>query len=81
MCIPLVARVLAVEGQLAEIELVEGEVVRANIALHPDVNAGQYVLVDRGLILEMIEPDQVEDILSFYTELNQLWEEQEAVSG
>lgn len=81
MCIPLVAQVLSVESDVAEIKLMEGERARANPALHPDVTAGQYVLVDRGLIVEVVEPEQVQDLLSFYTELGKLWDEEDASYG
>jgi hydrogenase assembly chaperone HypC/HupF len=81
MCIPLIARVVAVEGERATVTLIEGETVQANLALHPDVAVGQYVLVDRGLILEVVEAEQVETMLAFYTELNDLWTEEDARSA
>lgn len=81
MCIPLVGRVLAVEENLARVELMDGQVVQANPALYPEVTAGEYVLLDRGLIVEVIDAEQANEILSFYTELEQLWaEEEEAAS-
>lgn len=80
MCIPLVGRVLTVEENLASVELMEGQVAQANHALHPDVAVGEYVLLDRGLIVEVIDAEQANEILSFYTEMEQLWAEEEVRS-
>ena len=78
MCLPLIASVLAVEGDHAVVELLDGKIVRANPALQPDVSVDQYVLLDRGLIIEVIAVEQVEDMLAFYNELTQLWAEEDA---
>ena len=78
MCLPLIARVLAVEGDHAVVELLDGKTVRANPGLQPDVSVDQYVLLDRGLIIEVIAVEQVEDMLAFYNELTQLWAEEDA---
>lgn len=78
MCLPQVARVLGFESQLARVELLEGAVVRVDPALHPGVRAGEYVLLDRGLIVEVIDAEQVEDLLSLFSELGQLWAEEDA---
>ncbi len=69
MCLPLIARIIAVEAEYAEAELLEGERVRVSTALHPEVTVDQYVLLDRGMIIELIDADQVEEMLQFYTEL------------
>lgn len=78
MCIPLIAQVVAVEGDRATVALLEGKTVQAHLALHPDVTAGRYVLLDRGLIIEVIEVEQVETMLQFYAELTELWVEEDA---
>jgi hydrogenase maturation factor len=81
MCLPLIARVLTVEGDRATVELLEGERVRASTALHPDVTTGQHVLLDRGLIIEVIAAEQVATLIEFYSELTDLWAEEDARSG
>ena len=81
MCIPLIARVIEVADGMAEVELVGGKPARANVALHPDVAAGQYVLLDRGLVLEVIDAEQAESILAFYSDLEDMWAKEEARSG
>jgi len=81
MCLPLIARVVAIEDEYATVELLEGETVRASIAIQPDVAVGQYVLLDRGMIIEVIDANQVEEMLQFYTELTAMWETEDALYG
>lgn len=81
MCLPLIARVVSADGDFATVALLEGETVRVSRALRPEVGEGQYVLLDRGLIIEEIAPAQVEDMLAFYTELTQMWAEEDATSA
>ncbi|MGH2534857.1 MAG: HypC/HybG/HupF family hydrogenase formation chaperone [Thermomicrobiales bacterium] len=78
MCLPLIAQVQSVDDSLAEVKLLEGQVVRVNATLQPEVKAGEYVLVDRGLILEVIAVAQVEEMLRFYTELSEMWAAEDA---
>ncbi len=81
MCLPLIGRVVAVEEDHAQIELLEGEIVRASTAIQSGVAVGQYVLLDRGMIIEIIDADQVEEMLKFYTELTEMWEKEDALYG
>lgn len=81
MCLPLIARIVTVEGEYATVELLEGETVRVGTAIQPDVIAGQYVLLDRGMIIEIIEADQVEEMLRFYAELTEMWTQEDARYG
>lgn len=78
MCLPLIARVETVDGTLAQVRLLEGETVQVNAGLQPGVTTGEYVLLDRGLIIEIIAPEQVEEMLQFYTELTELWSREDA---
>ncbi len=78
MCIPLIARVRSIDNAVAEAELVDGRIVQVNAGLQPDVQVGDHVLLDRGLIVEVIEPDQVEETLQVYQMLTDAWSEQDA---
>ena len=40
----------------------------------PEVSAGQYVLVDRGFIIQTISADEAQVILALYDEMNSLGE-------
>ncbi|MGI8912870.1 MAG: HypC/HybG/HupF family hydrogenase formation chaperone [Chloroflexota bacterium] len=72
MCLVLPARVLAVAGQSAEIELTGGKRVSVDITLCPDVAVDQYVLFDRGMVLEVISAEEAAAILEMYEQIGQL---------
>jgi len=72
MCLVLPARVLAVNGETADVELHGGMAATVSLAVRPDLQVGQYVMVDRGLVLEVIEPAEVEAILAMYDEIGQM---------
>jgi hydrogenase assembly chaperone HypC/HupF len=81
MCLVLPARVVSVSGATAKI-LLHGEQqpVSASTELVPDLRPGDIVLVDRGMVLRVIEPDEAAAILAIYAEMEQLMEEAEADS-
>ncbi len=79
MCLPLIARVVAIADEYATVELLEGETVRVSTVIQPNVAVGQYVLLDRGMIIEVIDADQVEEMLQFYAELTAMWETEDAL--
>lgn len=78
MCIPLVGVVILREGSMASVELVGGERVTVEATLHPDVAPRQHVLVDRGLVIEVIDAAEAEGLLQFYAELDDLWADEDA---
>jgi hydrogenase expression/formation protein HypC len=78
MCLPLIAQVQSVEGSIAEIRLLEGQVTNVNTTLAPDVKDGEYVLVDRGMIIEIVSADQVQEMLKFYQELTDMYAMEDA---
>jgi hydrogenase assembly chaperone HypC/HupF len=68
----LPSRVVAVAGQRAEIELPDGQRASVDITIVPDVTVGDYVLVDRGLALRVIDAAEAETILAIYVEYGDL---------
>lgn len=76
MCIPLIGKVLAVDGPMARVELTNGEEARVNASLHPEVGVDDYVLLDRGLIVEVIDENEKNSLLALYEELDSLWNEE-----
>jgi hydrogenase maturation factor len=72
MCLPLVAQVIAFDGEYATVVLATGTTMRANPALHPEVQPGAHVLVDRGLIVEVITAEQAQEIASLMEEIEEL---------
>ncbi len=84
MCLPLVGRVLTVDGDRVEIELLgggSGAHAVVNRALWPDVGPDEHVLVDRGLVIKVIDAAEAETILGFYAELEGAWDELELVDA
>jgi len=49
-----------------------------NTTLTPDLKGGEYVLVDRGMSIEVISADQVQEMLQFYQELTDMWAVEDA---
>jgi len=73
MCLPLIAQVQSVTGSIAEIKLLEGQVTTVNTTLTPEVKDGEYVIVDRGMIIEIVSAEQVQEMLQFYQELTDMY--------
>jgi len=78
MCLPLIAQIQSVTGSIAEIKLLEGQVTTVNTTLTPDVKEGDYVIVDRGLIIEIVSAEQVQEMLQFYQELTDMYAVEDA---
>ena len=72
MCLIVPSRVVALHGEEAEIELPNGQHARVGLALAPEARVGDYVLVDRGLVLKTIAQGEAETILALYAELAEL---------
>jgi hydrogenase assembly chaperone HypC/HupF len=75
VCLVLPARVLSSAAQTAEIELYDGQRIVASTELTPEIKPGQYVLVDRGMVLRAIEPEEADAILAIYAEMADLLKE------
>ncbi len=80
MCLVLPSRVLALRGHEAEVELADGQRALVDASLRPDVTVGAYVLVDRGLIVEIIAKDEAQAILSMYAQIGELLDAEDALA-
>jgi hydrogenase assembly chaperone HypC/HupF len=79
MCVILPCRVCGLDGEQAEIELPDGGRARVSAALAPLVAVGSYVLVDRGVILKIIDAAEAATILELYREMDQLLQAEETL--
>jgi hydrogenase assembly chaperone HypC/HupF len=81
MCLILPARVVAVNANEVEVEveLTDGQRALVSAALKTDLEIGDYVLVDRGLVVETIEAEEAEAILNMYREIGELLEAEDAL--
>lgn len=69
MCIAVPGRVIAIEGQTAQVNF-QGNTVPVNIGLiEPEV--GQYVLVHAGCAIEIIEQNKAEEITDLFRMLQE----------
>ena len=74
MCLILPSRVTALRGSVADVELADGQLTTVSTLVAPGVSVGQYVLVDRGFIIQAISADEAQAILALYDEMNLLVE-------
>jgi hydrogenase assembly chaperone HypC/HupF len=78
MCLVLPSRVVALGGDQVEVELADGQRTLVDALLKPDLAVGDYVLVDRGLVVETIAADEAQVILSMYREIGELLDAEDA---
>jgi len=64
-------KVEKIEGLWARVES-QGFRMRANIAMTPDVNIGDYVLVHAGFAIEKVKPEEAGEDLKLWSELIRL---------
>jgi len=65
MCLMMPGRVVAVDGQLCEVET-SGQVDKASMMLEPDLKAGDWVLVNSGTVVRVLEEDQAAEMSSAF---------------
>ena len=69
MCVAIPYQVVEVkENSWAEIEIA-GARHKVSLALVPEVNAGDWVLVNLGTVIAKIEEDEAKEIISLYKEI------------
>lgn len=78
MCLPLIGQVIAHEAGVATVTLLSGATVRVNPILYPSVQPGEHVLLDRGLIVEIITAEQAEEMVRLFSEIEKLWAKEDA---
>lgn len=61
MCLMAPLRVRSVDGTLCEVEG-GGRVERASMMLEPDLQAGDWVLVNSGTVVRRLDPEQADEM-------------------
>lgn len=62
----------------ATVDLISGGAVRVDTTLHLEETVDSYVLVDRGLIVEVIAHEKARQLIEFNTVLKNMWIEEDA---
>mgnify|MGYP006266434495 CR=1 FL=1 len=68
MCLGIPAKVLSIEGELADVEI-GGAVRKANIQLVPEVKIGEYVLLHAGFAIQKLDEADALETLKLLEEL------------
>lgn len=71
MCLSLPARVLTVEGDMAEVSM-GGAVFRAGLQMVEDVRPGDYVLLHAGFAIEKMKEEEALETLRLLDEMDGL---------
>ncbi|MCA1741366.1 MAG: HypC/HybG/HupF family hydrogenase formation chaperone [Bacteroidales bacterium] len=69
MCLSLPARVMAIEGDMAEVS-VGGAVFRAGLQMVDDVTVGDYVLLHAGFAIEKLKEEDALETLRLLQEMD-----------
>ena len=80
MCLVLPSRVVALGDGQVEVELADGQRAMVSSELKRDLAVGDYVLVDRGLVIETIAADEAQAILQMYAEIGELLDQEDALA-
>ena len=69
MCLSLPARVIAIEGTMAEVS-VGGAVFMAGLQMVDDVRVGDYVLLHAGFAIEKLKEEDARETLRLLQEMD-----------
>ena len=68
MCLAIPTRIIDIEGERAEVEI--GGVKRTiSLALTPDAQKGDYVLLHTGFAISIIDEEEAQESLKLFKEL------------
>ena len=61
MCLMMPGRVVAVDGEICQVETA-GQVDKASMMLEPDLQVGDWVLVNSGTVVRVLDADQAAEM-------------------
>ncbi|MBE6030257.1 MAG: HypC/HybG/HupF family hydrogenase formation chaperone [Clostridiales bacterium] len=70
MCVAVPGKVVAINGDMAQVDF-KGNLVPVNTGL-VDPKVGDYVLVHAGCAIEVMEKDKAEEIIELFMELEEV---------
>ena len=77
MCLMAPARVVSVDGSICQVEL-GGRIDPASMILEPDLQVGDWVLVNSGTVVRRLEPDQAEEMTQALATMFEMADEADA---
>jgi hydrogenase assembly chaperone HypC/HupF len=80
MCLMAPARVVSVDGSICQVEL-GGRVDLASMILEPDLQIGDWVLVNSGTVVRRLDPDQAEEMTQALATMFEMADEAEAAEA
>ena len=80
MCLVLPSRVVALLGEDVAVELTTGDRAIVSAVLYPNLSVGEYVLVDRGIVVATIDAEEAEQVMAMYAEIGALLDEGDALA-
>ena len=69
MCLAVPAKIIEIRDSLATVEL-RGVTREASLMLLPEAKVGDYVLVHAGFAMQVVEPQEAEEMNALLAEMN-----------
>ena len=73
MCLAVPAKVMKINGEVAEVDFGEGILREVNIAL-VETKIGEYVLVHAGYAITVVDKEEAEETLRLWSEILRIQE-------
>ncbi len=77
MCLMAPARVVSLDGSICQVEL-GGRIDPVSMILEPDLQVGDWVLVNSGTVVRRLEPDQAEEMTQALATMFEMADEADA---
>ncbi len=71
MCLSIPAKVIRIEGQIAEVSA-GGSIFRAGIQFLENVHVGDYILLHTGFAIQKIDENEAMETLNLLREINDI---------
>ena len=71
MCLSIPAQVIAIEGEMATVS-VGGTRYNASLQIVENVGIGDYVLIHTGFVIQRLSPEEAEETLKLFSELEEI---------
>ena len=70
MCLAIPSQIVEIAGNRAKVE-VSGNVIEADVSLVEDAAVGDWVLVHAGFAIEKLEPEDAQETLRLFQEIEE----------